>query len=289
MKRTGKIVLYAAFTGMAVLFFLFRQFPSDLARSLILEQLAQAQPDLEVFAQEVRPTFPPGLVFKPLEINYAGMPVIAADQFRIRPNLLSLFGRNKGFAFSGPLGDGDIKGNAELDISDTPSKVLLAMNLDNVPIDRLPVVKNWPQYQPSGDLTGYIDYDSQKGAEGTAKITLDVVPARIAFDPPIMGLEQIEFSQLQAELTVTPRMLQIRRCEATGTQLESRLSGSIIFREPMDSSRVTLSCTIKPQPAFIAEHKGDMIGGLLGTESAQKRGVVVRISGTLGNPRYVIR
>ncbi|MEJ2038112.1 MAG: type II secretion system protein GspN [Desulfosarcinaceae bacterium] len=289
MKRTGKIVLYTAFSALAVLFFLFWRFPSDLARNLIMAQLNQVHPELEIASREVHPTFPPGLVLTPFDISYAGVHVLDAEQLKIKPSLLSLIGQQKNFSFSASLGGGDLKGNAEVTLDDKRPKILLAMNLENVSLDSLQVLKQWPQYQPSGDVKAYIDYDSQKGAEGTAKINLDVTPARIVFTPPIMGLEQIEFSQVQAEMSMTPRMLQIRHCEASGTQIESRISGSIIFREPMDRSRVTLSCTLKPQPAFIAEHKSDMLGGLLGTENAQKRGVVLRISGTLGNPRYIIR
>jgi hypothetical protein len=88
---------------------------------------------------------------------------------------------------------------------------------------------------------------------------------------------------------MTPKMLQIKNCEASGNQIDGRISGSIIFRQPIGSSRLTLSCTIKPQPTFIADHKSDVIGGLLASDAAQKRGIVFRISGTLDNPNYVIR
>lgn len=289
MKHTGKILLYVAYTGIVVLFFLFYLFPSELARNLIMAQLNQVQPELDISTQEIHPTFPPGLVFQPLDIVYAGVPLLTAEKLKIKPNLTSLIGEQKSFTFSGPLSGGDLKGNAEINLSDKRPKILLGMNLENVALENLPALQYWPQYQPSGEMKAYIDYDSQKGPEGTARVNLEVTPAKIVFDPAIVGLKQIEFSRLQAEMTVTPRMLQIRRCEASGTQLESRISGSIIFREPMESSRITLSCTLKPQPAFIAEHKGDMLGGLLGSENAQKRGVVLRISGTLGDPRYIIR
>ena len=48
-------------------------------------------------------------------------------------------------------------------------------------------------------------------------------------------------------------------------------------------------CSFTPQPAFLAEHKNDLIGGLMTSQTAQKRGMVFRISGTLDNPKYVMR
>ena len=110
----------------------------------------------------------------------------------------------------------------------------------------------------------------------------------------VNAFEVIEIDVQQRErLTRAPgatqRMLQIRNCEGIGDQIEGKLTGSILFRNPIEESRITLSLTIKPQPAFIEDHKNDMIGGLLSTANAQKRGVVFRISGTINNPRYVIR
>jgi hypothetical protein len=67
------------------------------------------------------------------------------------------------------------------------------------------------------------------------------------------------------------------------------MTGSVIFRQPMGNSRLTLSCTVKPQPAFVAEHKNDLIGGLLASQTAQKRGMIFRVSGTLDNPKYTVR
>ena len=124
---------------------------------------------------------------------------------------------------------------------------------------------------------------------GTAEVSLEISQAHITLDPPLMGLEGMEFSLIKAQLIVTPRMMQIRSCEANGDQFESKLTGSIVFRQPFEESRLTLSMTVKPQPAFLADHKNDMIGGLLSSGNAQKRGLIFRISGTLHNPNYVVR
>lgn len=290
MKLTAKKLLYCIYAIAAVAFFLFYLFPSEIMRDLLLERISQTQPDLHVTTQQVQPTlFPPGLRFKPLAVAYADFPILQSEHINIVPKLFSLLGDQKEFAFSGPLKSGLIKGHAELAMDAKRPQSKITLNLETVPLEVIEILKQWPQYQASGEMNAFIDYNSRTGAGGSARVTLDITPARIVFNPPVMGLEQMDFSQIQAELTVTPRMLQIRRMEAGGNQVESRLTGSIIFRQPLENSRLTLSCTIKPQPTFVAEHKNDMLGGLLASDAAQKRGVVFRISGTLGNPQYVIR
>ena len=162
------------------------------------------------------------------------------------------------------------------------------MTLNRVPLNYLEILKQWKGYKADGELDANISFDSSKGG-GTANVDLEISPARIAFDPPLMGIAALDFSQMKSQLVVTRRMLQIKNCDAVGNQLDGKITGSIVFREPFEESRMSLSLTIKPQQEFLADHKNDMIGGLLSSANAQKRGVVFRITGTINNPRYVIR
>jgi type II secretion system protein N len=289
MKQTGKIFLYGVFTLMTAIVFLYTLFPSNLARRLIDAQLAVFEPEFEFSTKTVSPTFPPGLRLEPLTVFYTGLPLLRADHFRVLPELLTFFSDRRNYTFEGPVGTGNLKGRAEIILDNNREQTKITMNLTGVPLEALDIVNQWPGYSPSGNMNAYVDFDSRKGAGGTANVNIDIAPAKIIIDPPLMGLEQIDFSQLRTEMSVTRRMLQIRRCEADGPQFQGKISGSIIFRQPMEESRITLSCTLKPQPAFMAEHKNDMLGGLLSSSSAQTRGLVLRISGTLSNPQYVIR
>lgn len=290
MKITAKIFLYGIYAVAAVVFFLYYLFPSEIIGDLLMERISQTQPDLQLTTDRVQPTlFPPGLKLQPVSVAYADMPILKSERLAIVPSLFSLLSNQKEFTFSGPLKSGYLKGHAELTMDGKRIQSKITMNLETVPLEVMEFLKQWPQYQASGEMNAFLDYNSRTGGSGTAKVRLDIAPARIVLNPPVMGLEQLDFSQIQAELTLTPRMLQIRRLEGGGNQLESRLSGSILFRQPLENSRLTLSCTVKPQPAFAAEHKNDMLGGLLASSAAQKRGLVFRISGTIGNPQYVIR
>lgn len=290
MNSTGKILLYGLYTLAAVVFFLYLLFPSRTISDLIVERIARIRPDVQVRIEQAHPAFPPGLKLEPLSVGYADMPVVRMPYVTITPALLSMLGREKQIAFDGPLGHGALKGHAELVLAGQKPQTKVTLNLTDVPLDVFELLRRrWPAYQVSGDMTAYIDYDSRRGSGGTANVKMDVTPARVVFAPPIFGLPQMEFTRLESEMTITPRMLQIKRCEISGTQIDGRITGSIVFRQPLEKSRLTLSCTLKPQPAFLAEHKNDMIGGLLGTAAAQQRGLIFRISGTLENPNYVVR
>jgi len=289
MNRTTKILLYLFFTLVALVIFLYVRFPSETARELIVSRLHEISPQLRMETGTVKPTFPPGLKMNQVKIDYDQMPVFQSDHIKLVPNLFSLLGSQKSLNFNAPLGGGVIEGRAQLNTNGKRVQHSLVLNARSVPMSSLDIFKQWNAFKPNGDLNAYVDYDGSKGPGGTAKLKLDITPGRIDFNPPIMGIGQIEFNQIQGEMTLTPRMLQITTLEASGPQLESKISGSILFRQPLSSSRVTLSCSLKPQAAFTAEHKNDMLGGFFSSNAAQTRGIVVRISGTLDNPRYVVR
>ncbi len=289
MNRTSKIFIYGIYSLVAMFFFLYYLFPSNLMRELLMEHVAQAQPDVHISIQQIHPIVPPGLKLEPFSVSYGQIPILHAEHLKVTPELFSLLSDSKKFAFKGSMGGGQLKGRAELYNKAKRPQAKIMLNLSSVPLDAIEILDQWPNYQPEGDLDAHINYDSLMGAGGTAVVDLEVGAARISIDPPLMGLEALEFSQITAVLNVTRRMLQIKRCEASGNQIQGKINGSIIFRQPMGNSRITLAVTIKPQPSFVADHKNDMIGGILASEKAQKRGVVFRFSGTLDNPRYVIR
>jgi type II secretion system protein N len=289
MKSTGKIMFYGLYAVLALGFFLYLLFPSQAVRDLVVARIEQTHPDIRVHMEGAHPVFPPGLKLAPLSVAYAGVPILNMAHLKVLPGIFSFLGSQKHLAFSGPMGSGALKGHADLKLDVPQPEVKLTLNLAGIPVEELEALKQLHQFGLAGTLTAYIDFDSLKGPGGTANINMEITPARIVFNAPLLGLEQLEFSQIQSEATLTPRMLQIRRLDASGAQLESRTTGSIVFREPFQNSRINLSCMIKPQAGFVAEQKDTMIGAMLASPTAQQRGILIRIAGTLEKPSYVVR
>ncbi|MGD8833627.1 MAG: type II secretion system protein GspN [Desulfobacteraceae bacterium] len=288
MKRTTKIFLYVVFGLAALVLFLYLRFPSKIVKNTVTEQIKAIDPKAELGMDEVSLTIPPGLKIRPLSVDYAAQPIFHMDDLKVTPSLFSLFTTAKKLSYHGNIGSGELKGRAETAILNKREQTKVAMTLTRVPLNYIDLLNQWKSYTPEGELDATVNFDSLK-AGGTADINLEISPTKISFNPPLMGIEALDFDRLNAQLIVTQRMLQIRHCEASGDQIEGKITGSIVFRKPISNSRITLSLTVKPQPAFIEDHKNDVIGGMLSAGNAQKRGVVFRISGTIQNPRYVIR
>ena len=288
MKPIRKYLLYGAFTLAVLVISLYLRFPSELVQAMLLKRLAQADPEIHLTTAKVSLSLPVGIKLDAPALAYAEIPVVRMDACKMKPQLLSMFRKRKHLSISGSMGEGELDGRIEFEDDPSRPHAIVILNLDRTRVDYIEFLNQWPAFLLDGLMDAIVKYDSTKGG-GTADISTEIRPAKISLENPFMGIETLEFTSISAQMTLTPRMLQIRNCDATGDQLESKLAGSIVFRQPMSNSRLTLSLTVKPLPAFIADHKEDMIGGLLASENAQKRGVGFRISGTIGNPRYVIR
>ncbi len=288
MKPTNKIFLYGLYAIVALVASLYFRFPSELIKEIVLAQVHKARPEVQLDTDVISPTIPPGIKLEPLLVSYAKMPILRMDDLRITPDLFSLIGSNRHYAFKGNLGTGELNGKVDTDTASNAGQTQISLSLTRTPLAFLEIFNQIQSVRPDGEMDAKINFDSNKGG-GTAEVNLEIMLVHIALDPPVMGLEALEFDRINAQLTVSPRAMQIRNCDASGDQLEGKLTGSVVFRNPMEESKITLSLTLKPQPAFIAEHKNDMIGGLLSSDNAQKRGLVFRISGTFKNPNYVIR
>jgi type II secretion system protein N len=290
MKRTGTILFYGAYLFFAVGFFIYLLFPSQVARDVLVAQVAQAHPDIRIRTDGVHPTFPPGVKLASLGVTYADMPLFSMGHLNVLPGLTRIFGDHKTFAFNGPVGGGGaLKGHATLSLDPSKSTTRVTASLAAMPLEAIEMLKRVTQVGLTGTMTAYVDFDSEKSQGGIANINMDIKPLRIVFNAPLLGLEQLQFTQVQSEVALTPKMLHIKRWVGTGAQLESNISGSIVFLEPFNTSRLNLTLLLKPQSGFAVEQKDTMIGALLASTSAQQRGIQIRIAGTLEKPTYVVR
>jgi type II secretion system protein N len=289
MNSKTNFILYGLYAAAAAGVFLYLLFPSRTISALIVERIAQTHSDVRVGVQETQPVFPPGLKLQPIELEYGPFPVLRMPHLKVTPSLFSMVGNEKQVAFKGPLGHGSLMGNASFYLDGPIPQTRVVMNLADVPLDVFDALDQWTAGQLAGNITAYLDFDSRKGSGGTTNVKMQVVPVKVMLNQPLIGISEMAFSQLEAELSITQRTLQVKRFEFSGNQIEGKIMGTIVFQQPLGKSRLSLSCTLKPQPAFLAEHRNDMIGAFLGSPSVQQRGIVVKIAGTLDNPSYAAR
>ena len=169
MNRTGKITLYILYAVFALAVFLYFRFPSDLMKDILTARMNQLQPMAQLEMDSVRPTIPPGIKLEPLTIIYENMPVLRMDSLKITPHLFSMLGHNKKFSFKGTLGDGELKGTAQISAASPGGQMQGELRFSQVPLEFLEILSQYPNFKPDGKMNAMINFDSTK-AGGSADI-----------------------------------------------------------------------------------------------------------------------
>ena len=133
MKRTTKTFLYIVFALVALVFFLYSRFPSDMVKYALSERVKQIHPDARIDTNEISPSFPPGLILEPLSANYNGLPILRMDYLKIKPDLLSLFAKSSGYSYRAKIGSGDLKGRAETVVKNNREQSNITMTFTRGP------------------------------------------------------------------------------------------------------------------------------------------------------------
>lgn len=288
MKPATKIFLYIVFGLVALVIFLYLRFPSEMVKLALEDQVKKVDPKASLEIDRIKPAIPPGLKLEPLAVRYDDKPIMHLNFLKITPSLFNMFTQSTRYSYRGDIGSGDLRGQAVTEVKNDRAQSKITITLNRVPLNYLEILQQWKGVKADGELDANVVFDAARGG-GAADVDLEISPARIAFDPPLMDVAALDFSRLRGRFVVSRRMLQIKNCDGEGNQIDGNITGSIVFRDPIEESRMSLSLTVKPRQAFLADHKNDMIGGLLSPANAQKRGLVFRITGTINNPRYVIR
>ncbi len=286
MKPASKITFYIIYGLLALVFFAYYLFPQQTVLQMITKAAARVDPQIELKAAQVKPKLPPGLNFKKVQFNYAGVPVLLAERVKITPAFTSLFEDEKEIGFIVTLGDGTIKGLMNLDrkINNRPAKLVATGS--GISLSRIAYFKQWPQVKIDGKINGRLDYDGRKGVSGRAHLEILASNVAVGLQLPLVPFDKLAFSRIHAQLNLDGRRLAIKRCQLDGEQLSGKVSGFMILLRPRQRSRLNLSCTLKPE-AGLSPAAAMSLKLLSGKSEGSP--ITIRINGTLERPKYTIR
>jgi len=288
MGSIQKILLYIAFTIVMGVVFLYLLFPSDTLRAYIETQIQQNAPDVSVEIGQVSAAFPPGLNLVNILCEYQELPLVTASLATVRPALLKLLGSEKVANFKIETSEGRVDGRA---IMRTGKQTVLALDahIDGVALQEIAGLRAIPDYIISGLLSGKLDYKATPGRSGSGSADLLATDAKLELINPMFGLESFSFASIEAQLNLSPRRLQLRRCNLKGNEVDGSISGSVMLRTPMGQSRLNLSGVLRPHADFMAKLQTTLPVALLGSKNLGQKGLPFRITGTIDQPGFSLR
>jgi len=277
MNNARKWTLLTTYVVAIVVVFLYLLFPSETVKTYIGYRMSGISPEVGFDIDQVRLGIPPGLSLQDLDLHYQGKSAVRFDRMELVPAYLSLFTSDPTVKFTGLLAGGGIKGWTGISESGPMHAQLI---LDAVQLDQLPVLRTFLPIAIGGAASGELHYD----AKGVSQATLKIADCRIAIDPPMMGIKELTFTRMEADAEMNGQEIGIKRVEFNGPQGSGTGSGTLLLRQPMETSRINLTGTIKPHPSMIQS-----VGALLPKQYLKDGGIPVQITGTLKQPNFSIR
>lgn len=286
MKNTPKWLLYAIYVLATIVFFIYYLFPSDKVKNYVTSGFNELNTDIKIGIDHVSPAFPFGLKLYKVCFYHMDNALLETEQIKVVPNLLSLFRSKTIFFFKGRAYNGILEGKGELIKGRPNQNVIIKGKCSNINFKKISAVKQFIGRHLTGTLEGNFTYRNSGKSEGAYEARFIISDGEIELLTPVFKLKNIQFSKIEAEMTMQNQRLKIKRCIIEASPVDGNVSGLINLREPLGQSYLRLLGVVKPHQEFLAELGKDLPSNLLSEEIFSKRVVRVRIYGTLDEPRF---
>ncbi|MCG6908730.1 MAG: type II secretion system protein GspN [Deltaproteobacteria bacterium] len=289
MKKIKNWILYPGYILGITIVFLYMLFPSEAAKGYITGYLDRHYPDYQVTVGNVAPVFPPGLVLESISLAYRGDKYLDLTWLKVRPRYLSLFKSWKTLLLEGRAYSGDLKGSVDFQKGPSMYRIKTVADLSGIMLEECEPIQTLSGRKVAGVLGSAIRYSSEKGPDGKLYVDLAVADGGIGLTNPVFSISNLEFDRLDAELIVDTRSLRLKRCDVRGKQVNGSVTGIILFRKPIEKSRLEFKGNVMPQHLLLASLQKVLPKSLLPSRKAGDKGYPIKLYGTIEKPKFVLR
>jgi type II secretion system protein N len=285
MKTRNQILLYTLYGLFIAVVFLYVLFPAAAAKTYIEQSINGASTNPRISLGRVKPSLPPGLKMLGAEVLYSGQALVRCSVLTMAPKYLSFIRGRPSFSLKGRLHGGTLKGSLSFEKIAPPGDLKLEVRLDDVATQKMMLVKLMTGQKISAKLNADIVYENGP-AKNAANMNLALKDVDVALKAPVMGLKRLIYETVQADVTSIPGGLRIADVKAAGDQMESRLRGSVTFREPTEKSLLQMKGTVKFHLKTISKLDQRSAAGARAAMQSGDGSLPLTITGTLAEPRF---
>ena len=290
ISKNKKWFGYLFFVLTMIMAILYYRFPSETLRDYFQARAARANPPLALSIENIKPWLPLGLKLAGTEValkNRPDIPVFNADNLLLKLDLWSIFRGKSKFLFHCQAYRGNLIGSVHFSKDSTKRFIDTSIELRKIHIGDYVYLSDLIGRNLEGTLGGIISYTGRFNPliDGAGKANLKLTQGRVELLQPILTLESIDFSEMEIEMSLNKRIINITRLELNGKQLNGTVSGTIALKEEFTKSSLDLKGTIEPSAAFFKGAPGISDAVALFTKRSNKSKFPFVIYGTLKEPK----
>lgn len=286
MSGIKKWFAYAFFIVAVLIFLMYYLFPSESIKRYIVFKTGQLNPNLKVSIGSVFPTFPPGLRFDTVRLEYLGVLVLDAEEIRVIPGLASFFGPQWAIRFNLKAHGGSLNGRAEIIAKHDDLQLDFKAKIFGMQLADIPAVRSLTAFKLSGVLRADIIYQNTQAIGNRMRADVEILNGELQPRKLLPIKDGFTFKQIDAVFTVRNRRIDIERCNFKGNQIDGTVSGFGIFKDPFYKSTIDLSGTINPHHLFFKHLNSNLQAAIFNDIRSKIGDVSISIKGPIENPAF---
>jgi type II secretion system protein N len=277
---------YALFILVLTAACLYYRFPSDAVMGFLQEKAGQANPPLSLSAARLRPSLLLGLKMEKARValkDAADKVLLEADSLFLRPALSLFLGGEAAGSFDAAAYNGEISGRVEVKGDEPSATVGTEILLSDISLKEHGHLSQFME----GTLGGTISFEGPSrgaAAGGSGEATLKIVDGKVNLPETFLILASIDFKEMDVELALEKSRINVTGIELRGSQMEGRVSGTILLKDEVANSSLNLKGTIKPFAAFFESFDGAQETVALFRQRLKQGSLSFVIGGTLKEP-----
>ncbi len=283
MSKTKKCLAYVTFIIATLIFLAYYLFPSESVKRYIIFKTGQIHPDIELSIGHVFPTFSLGLGFQTVVLKYSGYLVLDAEEIRVVPRLSSLFSPKRSIRFSLKAPEGSLTGRLDFSAHTGNQQLDIEATISGMQMAFLPAINNHTTFKVSGVLRSEIRFKITDGIKSALHVNVKASNFELQPLNPLLLQDRFKFKQIEAALNVSDRRIEIESCNFTGDQIDGKLSGFGVLKNPVNKSIIEMSATFNPHHLSIENLAGDFYTAIFNQIKSENGVISISIKGPIEN------
>lgn len=252
MRWILSVLGYGGYTVAVVLFLLWFLFPTDSFRVWLQNQLENSHPELEWKVKELRLAWPLSIVAAGIQAAdaEAEKPLIYVEEVKVRPDFNAIKELTNKYSFKYRLNslNGSVIGT--LSVEREGRMIDCSGQIKEMQVGGLEEFWRKAGRTVKGKMSGTFDYagEWQNLVSGQLQADLVMKDGSIELLQPVMGLEKLDFNQLNSSLSSKNQVVTM-----TGGKIESTLfavdfSGNVTMNDNLLDSSLDINGSFEPRP-----------------------------------------
>ena len=278
---------YLVYTLIVIVFLLWVLFPADSFRLWLQAGLNSLYPALKWEIEDVQTALPIGLQISGINIRDDDVqdPAMRISNLKLTPPLVDLFRLNSQVPvmFQAKTFDGVMQGKVSFDRKN--GSLSLSGSMEDIELGELKGVWKQLNRPVSGKLSGYVHYMGifSNALQGNLQADLTIGDGNIGLMQPVLGLENLEFTQAKSKISMNNAVIQVEQGEVESRLFAGSYSGTITLADSLSTSEVDIQGFFEPRSELLGNMQDETTVALIRTQ-LQDGKLSYTVNGTLIEP-----